>query len=238
MNDKTSRGNFFEDFRLGQTINHATPRTISEGDVALYTALTGSRFPLTSADTFAHSLGFPRAPIDNLLAFNIVFGKTVPDISLNAVANLGYAAGRFGHRVYPGDTLTADSTVIGLKENRDRQTGIVFVRSRGVNQRAQIAVEYVRWVMVRKRDPASPAPETIIPELPEAVATNDLVVPAGIRVSWTTFSTRYSSSSPKQTKRPSTRTWLIVVSLSDVKRSTVILMAGPPWRLRVRGREA
>jgi len=182
MNDKTSRGNFFEDFRLGQTINHATPRTINEGDVALYTALTGSRFPLTSADTFAHSLGFPRAPIDNLLAFNIVFGKTVPDISLNAVANLGYAAGRFGHRVYPGDTLTADSTVIGLKENRDRQTGIVYVRSRGVNQRAQIALEYVRWVMVRKRDPASPAPEAIVPELPEAVATNDLIVPAGIRV--------------------------------------------------------
>jgi 2-methylfumaryl-CoA hydratase len=74
--------------------------------------------PPLRADTFAHSLGFPRAPVDNLLAFNVVFGKTVPDISLNAVANLGYAAGRFGHRVYPGDTLTADSTVIGLKENR------------------------------------------------------------------------------------------------------------------------
>lgn len=182
MNDKTSRGNFFEDFRLGQTINHATPRTISEGDVALYTALTGSRFAVTSADTFAHSLGFPRAPVENLLAFNVVFGKTVPDISLNAVANLGYAAGRFGHRVYPGDTLTADSTVIGLKENRDRQTGIVYVRSRGVNQRAQIAVEYVRWVMVRKRDPASPAPETVVPELPEMVAASDLIVPAGVRV--------------------------------------------------------
>jgi 2-methylfumaryl-CoA hydratase len=182
VSDKTSRGNFFEDFRLGQTINHATPRTISEGDVALYTALTGSRFAVTSADTFAHSLGFPRAPVENLLAFNVVFGKTVPDISLNAVANLGYAAGRFGHRVYPGDTLTADSTVIGLKENRDRQTGIVYVRSRGVNQRAQIAVEYVRWVMVRKRDPASPAPETVVPELPEMVAASDLIVPAGVRV--------------------------------------------------------
>jgi 2-methylfumaryl-CoA hydratase len=59
--------------------------------VALYTALTGSRFAVTSADTFAHSLGFPRAPVDNLLAFNVVFGKTVPDISLNAIANLGYA---------------------------------------------------------------------------------------------------------------------------------------------------
>ncbi|MCP5228707.1 MaoC family dehydratase [Accumulibacter sp.] len=182
MSEKTRRGNFFEDFRVGQTIAHATPRTITEGDVALYTALTGSRFALTSADTFAHSLSFPRSPVDNLLAFNVVFGKTVPDISLNAIANLGYATGRFGHRVYPGDTLTADSTVIGLKENRDGKTGIVYVRSCGVNQRGQIALDYCRWVMVRKRDPASPAPDTVIPELHDAVAASDLVIPAGIRL--------------------------------------------------------
>ncbi|MCU0812086.1 MAG: MaoC family dehydratase, partial [Thiobacillaceae bacterium] len=147
MSEKTRLGNFFEDFHIGQAIAHATPRTITEGDVALYTALTGSRFATSSADTFAHSLGFPRAPVDDLLAFNMVFGRTVPDISLNAVANLGYAAGRFGHPVYPGDTLSADSTVIGLKENSDRQTGIVFVRSCGVNQRGQIALDYCRWVM-------------------------------------------------------------------------------------------
>jgi 2-methylfumaryl-CoA hydratase len=158
VSEKTRLGNFFEDFCVGQKIAHATPRTITEGDVALYTALTGSRFATTSADTFAHSLGFPRAPVDDLLAFNMVFGKTVPDISLNAIANLGYAAGRFGHPVYPGDTLTADSTVIGLKENSDGKTGIVYVRSCGVNQRGQIALDYCRWVMVRKRDPASPAP--------------------------------------------------------------------------------
>lgn len=182
MSEKTRLGNFFEDFQVGQTIAHATPRTISEGDVALYTALTGSRFAITSSDTFAHSLGFPRAPVDNLLAFNVVFGKTVPDISLNAVANLGYAAGRFGHRVFVGDTLTADSTVIGLKENRDGQTGIVYVRSCGVNQHQQIALDYCRWVMVRKREPKSPAPQACIPDLPEAVAAGDLIVPAGIRV--------------------------------------------------------
>ena len=182
MSEKTRLGNFFEDFRVGQTIAHPTPRTITEGDVALYTALTGSRFAITSADTFAHSLGFLRAPVDNLLAFNMVFGKTVPDISLNAVANLGYAAGRFGHRVYPGDTLTAESTVIGLKENRDGKTGIVYVHSRGVNQNQQIALDYCRWVMVRKRDPASPAPQTVVPDLPDAVAAGDLIIPAGLRV--------------------------------------------------------
>ena len=177
MSDKTRLGNFFEDFRVGQTIAHATPRTVTAGDVALYTAVTGSRFAVTSADTFAQSLGFPRAPVDDLLAFNMIFGKTVPDISLNAVANLGYASGRFGCPLYPGDTLTADSTVIGLKENSDGKTGIVYVRSRGVNQHGQVALDYCRWVMVRKRDVASPAPEAFVPDLPAAVAAGDLIVP-------------------------------------------------------------
>ncbi len=177
MSEKTRLGNFFEDFRVGQTIAHATPRTVTAGDVALYTAVTGSRFAVTSADTFAQSLGFPRAPVDDLLAFNMIFGKTVPDISLNAVANLGYASGRFGCPLYPGDTLTADSTVIGLKENSDGKTGIVYVRSRGVNQHDQVALDYCRWVMVRKRDVASPAPEAVVPDLPAAVAAGDLIVP-------------------------------------------------------------
>ena len=119
MNTKTRSGNYFEDFRLGQEIVHATPRTVTDGDIALYTALFGSRFVVTSSAQFATGLGLERAPIDSLLAFHIVFGKTVPDISLNAVANLGYAYGRFGQPVYPGDTLSAKSTVIGLRQNKD-----------------------------------------------------------------------------------------------------------------------
>lgn len=185
MSAKNRLGNFFEDFRVGQTIAHATPRTLTEGDVALYTALTGSRFAISSADTFAHALGLPRAPVDDLLAFNVVFGKTVPDLSLNAVANLGYACGRFGHPVYPGDTLTADSTVIGLKENSDGRTGIVYVRSSGVNQRGQIALEFCRWVMVRKRNTDASDMEAkppTLPELPQFVVAGDLIVPAGIRI--------------------------------------------------------
>src|SRR4051812_11339629 len=123
---KTTPGNFFEDFRLGQLIQHATPRTITAGDVALYTALYGPRFAVQSSDEFARAIGYPRAPVDDLLVFHVVFGKTVPDVSLNAVANLGYAECRFLKPVYPGDTLTASSEVIGLKENSNRKTGIVY----------------------------------------------------------------------------------------------------------------
>jgi 2-methylfumaryl-CoA hydratase len=102
---KTNAGNFFEDFYVGQVIRHATPRTVTSGDVALYTALYGSRFAVQSSDAFAKALGYAHAPVDDLLTFHVVFGKTVPDISLNAVANLGYAGGRFLAPVYPGDTL-------------------------------------------------------------------------------------------------------------------------------------
>ena len=150
---KTNPGNFFEDFRIGQTIRHATPRTVTVGDAALYTALYGSRFAVQSSDAFAKAIGYRHAPVDDLLVFHVVFGKTVPDISLNAVANLGYAACRFLAPVYPGDTLSSVSEVIGLKENSNRQTGVVYVRSRGFNQHGDVVLDYVRWVMVRKRDP-------------------------------------------------------------------------------------
>ena len=126
---KTSPGNFFEDFRIGQVIRHATPRTVTVGDAALYTALFGGRFAVQSSDEFAKAIGYPRAPIDDFLVFHIIFGKTVPDVSLNAVANLGYAGCYFRKPVYPGDTLTALSEVIGLKENSSRKTGIVYVRT-------------------------------------------------------------------------------------------------------------
>jgi 2-methylfumaryl-CoA hydratase len=98
---KTTRGNFFEDFRLGQTIRHATPRTVTLGDVALYNGLFGARFAVQSSDVFAQKIGYPLSPLDDFLVFHIVFGKTVADISLNAVANLGYAPAGFSNPSSP-----------------------------------------------------------------------------------------------------------------------------------------
>ena len=171
---KTAAGNFFEDFWVGQTLVHATPRTLNPGDASLYSALYGSRFAVQSAETFARAIGYPAAPIDDLLAFHVVFGKSVPDISLNAVANLGYADGRFLKPVYPGDTLNATSEVIGLRENSNKQSGVVFVRTRGLNQQSEIVLEYARWVMVRKRDFLAPAPNAVVPQLPPAVGPEAL----------------------------------------------------------------
>lgn len=176
---KTRPGNFFEDFRLGQELVHATPRTVTEGDVAAYLALFGARFAYTSSSPFAQAAGYTRAPVDPLLAFHLVFGKSVPDISLNAIANLGYADGRFGVPVYPGDTLRTRSVVLGLKPNSDGRTGVVYVRSTGINQRDEVVLEYARWVMVRKRHDALPTAADVVhvPTLPAEVAAETIVAP-------------------------------------------------------------
>lgn len=180
MATKTLAGNFFEDFAPGQTLNHATPRTITAGDVALYTGLYGGRIATTSSAEFAKSIGFTDQPIDDFLAFHIAFGKTVPDISLNAVANLGYAEGVFGAPVYVGDTIRTSSDVIGVKENSNGKTGVVYVRSVATNQNNDTVIDYVRWVMVNKRDHASAAPDPVVPDLKAVVAADDLVIPSGL----------------------------------------------------------
>lgn len=177
---KSNSGRFFEDFRSGEIIQHATPRTLTPADRALNIALTGSRYALFCADPFAQACGLKAAPFDPLLVFHVVFGKTVPDISLNAVANLGYAEGRFLAPVFPGDTLCASSEVIGLKQNSNGKTGIVHVRTTGLNQRGEPVLSYVRWVMVNKRDASAPLQNTPAPELAASVAASDLVMPPGL----------------------------------------------------------
>ena len=185
---KINCGRFFEDFIFNEVIQHATPRTITAGDCALYIALTGSRNPLHCSEPFAQSLGYtnknnPSMPVDDLLVFHIAFGKTVPDISVNAVANLGYADVRFLQPVFVGDTLSTSSQVIGLKQNSNNKSGVVWVRSTAINQRGEPVLNWVRWVMVHKDtshlgDLKRTPPMTVVPTLPSFVAPDNLNVPA------------------------------------------------------------
>ena len=177
---KTNAGNFFEDFSIGQVIEHATPRTVTEGDRAVYGSLYPTRFAVPSSSVFAASVGLEPHPVEELIAFHIAFGKTVPDVSLNAVANLGYAELRFRIPVVPGDTLSTQSEVIGLKQNSNGKSGVVYVRSTATNQRDEIALEWCRWVMVHKRDPEVELDETVVPSLKDALSVEDLIIPAGL----------------------------------------------------------
>ena len=168
-------GNFFEDFSMGQKISHATPRTITLGDCSLYTALYGSRYALHSSNEFAKQLSLKESPVDDFLLFNIAFGKTVPDISLNAIANLGYAECKFLKPAYPGDTITSHSEVIGLKENSNGDNGVVYVHSTGLNQNKEAVIDYKRWVMVRKKNKSLPKIETVIPKLNSEVTKEEVI---------------------------------------------------------------
>jgi 2-methylfumaryl-CoA hydratase len=177
MSTKSRNGNHFEDFHVGMRIAHPTPRTLTEGDRGLYIALTGSRDAVSSAQTVAAAAGLARQPLDPWLVFNVAFGKTVPDISLNAVANLGYADGRFLASVHAGDTLRVDSEIIGLRETSNGRSGVVYTRSTALNQHGQAVLTWVRWVLVHKRDPKAAAPIGVTPDLPTAVAGAALVCP-------------------------------------------------------------
>lgn len=174
---KTNPGRFFEDYRLGETIVHAVPRTLSGGERALYHALYPARHALVSSDEFARGCGLQQSPFDDLLVFHTVFGRTVPDISLNAIANLGYAEARWLQPVYPGDTLRAESSVIGLKQNSNGTSGVVYVRTRAFNRDLEPVLEFVRWVMVRKGRADAPAPDPVVPQLAAEVYPERLAVP-------------------------------------------------------------
>ncbi len=195
MNNSTQKineGNFFEDFSIGQEIIHATPRTFTDGDSSLYIALTGNRHPIASASTVAESLGYINRPIDDLLVFHIAFGKTVPEISVNAIANLGYANVRFTNPVFANDTVYTKSIIIGLKENSNKKSGIVYVQSTAFNQKNEEILSWIRWVMVHKKDINITLQKNVIPELPELVSLDKLPIPSFFNGN--AFNTRWTKS--------------------------------------------
>ena len=159
-------GNFFEDLGPGQRLINPVPRTLTEGDVALYIALTGDRNPKNCSDEFARALGFERAPVHDMLVFHIVFGRAVGEISLNSPGNLGYADLRFLRPVYTGDTLRAETETLGWRETSKGDTGVVWVRTVGFNQRDERVLQFYRWVMVNKREPSTPTHADDAPEMP------------------------------------------------------------------------
>jgi len=185
---KINSGNFFEDFSIGQKIIHPLPRTISEGDVSLYIAFTGSRFALHSSNIVAQEMGYNKRPIDDLLMFHLSFGKSVQDISLNAIANLGYAEVIFPNPVYVEDTISMTSKVIGLKENSNAKSGIVYVHSIAVNQNGDEVLNFKRWVMIHKKDKSTSMGVNKVPKLEKSTLVLDKINIPRIKLVNTNFS--------------------------------------------------
>ena len=188
----TNLGRFFEDYAVGDIINHATPRTLTEADASLYTSIYPTRFALQSSKEFAKSCGLQDRPLDDLIVFHTVFGKTVPDISINAVANLGYAEGRFFSTVFSGDTLSVLSEVIGLKQNSNGKTGIVYVKTKGQNSSGETILEYKRWVMVKKRFVDVQDMPSNLPSLKTSLDGSELNIPE--KLDFTKYDTNAAGS--------------------------------------------
>mgnify|MGYP003323174188 FL=1 len=170
-------GRFFEDYAVGDFITHATPRTLTEADASLYISIYPTRFALQSSAEFARNCGLKDRPLDDLIVFHTVFGKTVPDISINAVANLGYAEGKFSNMVFSGETLSVKSEIIGLKQNSSGKTGIVYVKTKGQNSSGETILEYKRWVMVKKRFVGVEDTPLNLPHLKTSLDGSELNIP-------------------------------------------------------------
>lgn len=192
MSSLENKGHFLEDFDrmgAGHIIVHPNPMQIDAGVVAGHKILAGQGFAVFNSPAMNGALDADGAYLDHedrlvdpILVFQTVFGKTVPDISLNAVANLGYEQGRFIAPVFIGDTIRAQSEVLAVKENSNGKTGIVAVRTTGFDQSGDEILQYTRWVMVNKQDHAS----TIngfgeIPKGDSVVAPEDITVAIGLK---------------------------------------------------------
>jgi acyl dehydratase len=146
------KGNRYEDFDVGRTFPHHWGRTINQGDNSLFTTLTLHFNPLYTNAEFARAHGHPDVVVNPMLVFTTVFGLSVEDLSEGGGAFLGVEELTFHAPVYPGDTLTARSTVVDRRESSSNKgMGIVTWHTEGFNQRDLRVIDFRRTNLVSKR---------------------------------------------------------------------------------------
>lgn len=148
----TDRGRCFEDFAVGELYRSRLGRTISETDNTWFTLLTMNTNQIHFNVPFAEGTEFGAPLVVSTLTLAIVLGLSVADTSENAVANLGWGDIKLPKPVFAGDTLWAESEVLTVRESKSRAgCGIVGIRTRGINQRAEVVIEFTRSFMIFKR---------------------------------------------------------------------------------------
>jgi len=150
---KKKTGYFLEDFRPGQVFRHKGGKTLNEGLFNAFTDFSMTTNPLHKNAEYARFFGYKGLLAPPGLVMNIVFSQTVSDISENARANLEYINMRFGEPVYIGDTLEAETTILGIKSSSSKNDrGVVHVASVGRNQDGKVVIAFERKVQVWKND--------------------------------------------------------------------------------------
>ncbi|QJD59891.1 MaoC family dehydratase [Pseudomonas sp. gcc21] len=149
---KWPKGNGLDDMQVGQIFEHHWGRTLSEADNTQFSTMTLHFNPLYFNGEYAREHDHPGVVINPMLVFLTVFGLSVEDLSESGGAFLGVEDLSFHQPVYPGETLTARSKVVDLRDSGSRpNAGIAIWHTEGFNQRGERVIDFHRTNMIAKR---------------------------------------------------------------------------------------
>jgi acyl dehydratase len=153
------RSRFYEDLEVGDVYRSRFGRTVTETDNLLFTALTMNTNQLHFSSAYAERTRWGKILVNSTFTLALVTGLSVADVTEHAAANLGWTDVKLTNPVFYGDTIWAETEILDRRESRSNQdVGIVTMRTRGINQRHEVVVEFKRTVMVYRRDaPAAAA---------------------------------------------------------------------------------
>ncbi|MEZ0495947.1 MaoC family dehydratase [Sphingomonas sp. IW22] len=147
-------GRFFDEWKIGDRIEHEIRRTVTETDNLLFSTMTHNPQPLHLDAEAAKASQFGRILVNGTFTFALMVGLSVGDTTLGTlVANLGYDELVMPAPVFIGDTLRATSEVTALRPSKSRPgQGIVTWRHEMLNQRGEVVCRCLRSAMLKVRD--------------------------------------------------------------------------------------
>ena len=145
-------GRVFEDFQVGDVYEHPLGRTVLAADNVWFTCLTMNTNPIHFDAAYAAKTEFKRPLVNSCFTLALVTGQSVTDLTVNAVANLGWDEVTLPHPLFEGDTVRSKSEVLETRESKSRpNVGIVRVKTTGMNQDGRTVIEFTRTFMIWKR---------------------------------------------------------------------------------------
>ena len=145
-------GRVFEDFQPGDIYEHPLGRTVTQADNIWFTCVTMNTNPIHFDAEYASRTEFKRPLVNSCFTLALVTGQSVIDLTINAVANLGWDEVRLPNPLFEGDTVYAKSEVLETRESKSRpNVGIVKVKTTGLNQHGTPVIEFTRTFMIWKK---------------------------------------------------------------------------------------
>ena len=145
-------GRYFDEWQVGDRVSHAVSRTVTETDNLLISTLTHNPQPMHLDHELAAKSEFGQPIVNSIFTFGLMIGVSVSDTTLGTlVANLGYDKVRMPKPVFIGDTLRAETEVVGLKDSGSRpEAGIVTFEHRMYNQRDELVCVVERTALMQR----------------------------------------------------------------------------------------